>query len=121
MITNDSHAGFGSGRRKIGGQPKKKKCQNTTQHSTGKWFSGAYEGRPTVRTEIEGEYYDIAEMCDLEGAGDEEEMVANARLIAAAPELLTACQEALRDLLYLGAKLKSITVLEAAIKKALGE
>jgi hypothetical protein len=46
---------------------------------------------------------------------------ANYLLEAAAPEMLEACREALSDLYYIGAKWKSVRLLETAIKKALGE
>ena len=54
--------------------------------------------------------------------GDEEQADADAHLIAAAPDLLAACEMALLDVRYYATVHgESITVLEAAIAKAKGE
>jgi hypothetical protein len=57
------------------------------QHTPGSWeIDDNY-----IISSIDGIYYQI---CKLSGRGDRTE--ANARLIAAAPELLAACEELLR-------------------------
>lgn len=58
----------------------------------------------------------------MEAKQTEDEMKANARLIAAAPELLEACNELISLLMYHGYYYSSeINKAEAAIKKAVGE
>ena len=61
-------------------------------HTPGPW---SVHNKPGFsRLFIASDTYDVAEMCH---AGDEEREAANARLIAAAPELLRACKLFLRE------------------------
>ena len=67
------------------------------------------------------------EIADVEWAGSEPEGKANARLIAAAPELLAACREAVSAITYLLSNddddpnyADTLNTLAAAISKAEG-
>jgi hypothetical protein len=63
----------------------------TTQHTTGPWeYREAIPGEPTVIAKNNA--CRVAETCEMPGQ-DENERRANARLIAAAPELLAALIE----------------------------
>jgi hypothetical protein len=81
------------------------------------WENGQWEVEPPIDQQGKNDPCGGYKIANCPGPQAE----ANARLIAAAPEMLEACQEALRDLLYMGANLQSIKLLELAIKKALGE
>ena len=68
----------------------------TTKHTPGPWFTwegGVYSGRPKVmkRRELSGYDAKICAIDDLYGTARSRK--ANARLIAAAPELLAALQD----------------------------
>lgn len=66
----------------------------------------------------------VAEICD----GSPEVAVADARLIAAAPDLFAACEQALQDAIdlqeekdHLGEDFNTVKILKAALAKARGE
>ena len=72
----------------------------TTKHTPGPWFiweGGAYAGRPEVKKRGELRGYD-AKICEIDDIdGTVRSRKANARLIAAAPDLLEALQVMVRD------------------------
>ena len=94
----------------------------TTKHTPGPWFTwegGVYAGRPKVKKRGELSGYDakICEMDDMDGTARSRK--ANARLIAAAPDLLEACRSAWWNSLDLPESVREM--LSAAIAKATGE
>lgn len=92
----------------------------STKHTPGPWvFESEFGSRAFVNTKDESTYIAI-QYCD-----NREEMAANARLIAAAPELLEALQNCLDILLVADMKTAETetpyTRAKAAIAKATGE
>lgn len=91
-----------------------------TKHTPGPWHvveKAEHKGQGILHIVEEGgdPYWDIATLMT-----HDEELEANARLIAAAPELLEAAQKALDECVDLIGTDEG-EALEAAIKKALGE
>jgi hypothetical protein len=98
-------------------------AQTDSEFTPGPWFiNGPYNDQESdlfIRTTIDGENYDIANLaCDETG-----QAIANARLIASAPELLDTCQSVLQTLEQMvsdstveGMKF----ILQSAIQKAQG-
>ena len=92
-----------------------------TKHTPRPWL---VEGRTVYALNDDGYNRFSALVQDAHTPGDELE--ANARLMAAAPELLKACEEALDDLVdedgvYFSGDESLVKQLRAAIAKALGE
>lgn len=86
----------------------------TTKHTPGPW-------RFNPVGEVRGADWNVV-ICDTYGNGDDDVADADARLIAAAPDLLAACEMALLDMRYYATVHgESITAIEAAIAKAKGE
>lgn len=93
-----------------------------TKHAPGPWFiweGGVYAGRPEVKKPGELRGYD-AKICEIDDMdGTVRSRKANARLIAAAPDLLEACRAAWWNSLDLPESVRE--VLSAAIARATGE
>lgn len=93
-------------------------------HTPGPWKAMDCYDYATVESVTEDGRMVLREICTClidtdEESGSEEEDRANAYLIAAAPALLAACQEALRELKELGFERgRAIEALEAAIALA---
>ena len=99
-----------------------------TKHTPGPWHvehhsRGSCEVRITRPKESKGLGPVAYALMDLAGAMTAErisEMKANARLIAAAPELLEALQIAREFAAYAQAEPADLTLIDAAIAKAVG-
>lgn len=94
----------------------------STNHTPGPWFTwegGIYAGRPKVKKRGELSGYDakICEMDDMDGTARSRK--ANARLIAAAPDLLEALKRCKFDSLNM--TLEDREFCRAVIAKATGE
>ena len=100
-------------------------------HTKGAWHIGEGNGEGSIfadsgRTRLESDGTTLYPICQVNSGWNDAEDAANARLIAAAPELLDACRCALADLE--GLELDSddcpaaltIKELRAAITKATG-
>jgi hypothetical protein len=97
-----------------------------TQHTPGPWSAATMKGgRPLVRPKVSD--FDTQPIATVEGGYSQSQVVlnANARLIAAAPDLLDAlrelrerCGSAVRDA---GKFLAALDRADAAIAKATGE
>ena len=87
----------------------------TTKHTPGPWhYAECQMGAPFIDTESIGDLFAAVLPLDEERA--------NVRIMAAAPDLLAACEMALLDMRYYATVHgESITALEAAIAKAKGE
>lgn len=107
----------------------------STQHTPAPWFvvetehrlriHGPYNqtrpsGVPLHKLEIWEPKTGAARGCSPTWKGFTEEQRADARLIAAAPELLAACQDALRQLKEYEGRIVDRTFLDSAIAKAEG-
>jgi hypothetical protein len=89
----------------------------TAKHSPGVWTAATAAGHHVAYL-TDGR---IAAYCGVVGADDDAESVANARLIAAAPELLEALRQVKEDMLpnmSHGEVLTLEAVIDAAIAKA---
>lgn len=93
-----------------------------SKHTPGPWIgAGPSFGDPLPRytteivTEWEGDEGDVISICEMPFHHHDDENEANARLIAAAPDLLEACKAALSD------DQPYIEKCRAAIAKATGE
>jgi len=89
-----------------------------TKHTASPWHHGGYEIQDDKGALI----------CNLSGWRSEQQTLANARLIAAAPELLEALQafdnaakESTTIITFAGRSLKLLTQARAAIAKAEGD
>lgn len=99
------------------------RTENRTQHTPGPWIQDrSCEGRTVVANDPNGIAFNLAHL-----PGEHPMQEANARLIAAAPDLLEACKPALEMLdcaemerMKLRGKAKTIRQLRAAIAKAQG-
>ena len=99
----------------------------TTKHTPGPWFTwegGVYAGRPKVKNRGELRGYDakICEMDDMDGTARSRK--ANAKLIAAAPDLLEALRSAVNDADAWGLaddECDWLPIARAAIARATGE
>jgi len=96
-------------------------------HTQGAWHIGVGNGTGSIfadsgRTRLESGGTTLYPICQVNGGWNDAEDAANARLIAAAPELLEACKLAEENLapLYSGDHLV-LRTLRAAIQKATGE
>ncbi len=96
----------------------------STQHTPGPWIgAGPSFGDPlpryttSIMTEWEHEDDGFIEICEFPFHHHDDENEANARLIAAAPELL----EALQAIIDTGLSTSKITAAKKAIAKATGE
>ena len=105
------------------------KCKsvNGAEHPIANIISGKWgDSYPSIEYDKNGKPYIDDNFLEY-GEIPEEEAIANALLIAAAPELLDACEYALKTLnypiphigMYLG-EVTAKTLLEAAIEKAKG-
>lgn len=96
-----------------------------SKHTPGEWtVHPIWNNNPCIENggvfEVEEAHYDVKERLE-EGCDVERVIAANARLIAAAPELLEACQSSLSDLLGHGLGFTPLAEqLRAAIAKATG-
>ena len=105
------------------------------KHTPGPWFVKRRLGCKGIGPKRKGHQRGIDEVCDTVGLNEKED-AANARLIAAAPDLLAACKSALALLREqvelvcgvdfepppnLNAENDEIMRLQAAIAKATGE
>lgn len=100
----------------------------SAKHTAGPWFvSNGLRGRVMVRSEAAPAFADgtrLAVAQVMGGAVGDEQLIANAHLIAAAPELLQACMVLVYDLTYATGKAcldQSLAVAQAAIEKAKGQ
>lgn len=99
-------------------------------HTPGPWFV-AEKVESKTRTSLRrirsvNEGTDHGAVCEVYGISDGSEAGANARLIAAAPALLDACQRVLRSIEWWGTadrmdRDEQIAILRDAIEKATGE
>jgi len=99
-----------------------------TKHTQGewKWFQNltSFNGMPFVNLNIAINHPDEDNICNLTvKASNQDEAVANAKLIAAAPELLEACQFLLNVIpddksLFTDCQITAFNIIEQAIKKA---
>jgi len=95
------------------------------KHTQGDWWIGAIDGpefdrRPVFSRENKFD----TKVCDVHFTGNADETNANARLIAAAPELLESLHGAKAAIIHLNGKTaceKTLQVIDAAIAKAKGE
>lgn len=96
-----------------------------SKHTPGEWtVHPIWNNNPCIENggvfEVEEAHYDVKERLQ-EGCDVERVIEANARLIAAAPELLAACEAALDDLLKFSMGMSPLALqLRAAIAKATG-
>ena len=82
------------------------------KHTQGKWTKNYWTvGRIEIVT-------DNNVICEIHQQHEREEQVANAKLIAAAPELLEACKLALRDYKYIDSLSDTPNILKQVIAKA---
>lgn len=93
-----------------------------TQHTPGPWLMVADLERGTFRVGRQDQRFgqSIIRVCTVTDQGNDEEKTANARLIAAAPDLLAAC-EAMVELfaqLHTGNRYEADRQARAAIAKA---
>jgi hypothetical protein len=100
----------------------------STQHTPGPWIgAGPSFGDPFPRyttsivTEWEHDDEGIVEICELPFHHRDDENEANARLIAAAPDLLNALVMVLDDPQALDGRPRTAEVVREAIAKATGE
>ena len=82
------------------------------KHTQGKWTKNYWTvGRIEIVT-------DNNVICEIHQQHERLEQVANAKLIAAAPELLEACKLALRDYKYIDSLSDTPNILKQVIAKA---
>jgi hypothetical protein len=93
------------------------------KHTPGPWEIVGMKKEPQTVGAIVSyhSYRDGKYVCGMSVCIYGEEAEANARLIAAAPDLLAACERALEKLNLIGGLPATIRVLQEAISKAKGE
>jgi hypothetical protein len=97
-----------------------------TKHTPGPWHVHSGKLRPNFPTEIfaihSEDGQEVVGWTGFDGTAFPEDREANARLAAAAPELLEACREGIRMCDFFGHSLRKMRpVFEAAIAKATGD
>ena len=96
------------------------------RYTKGPWHVGIGNGEGSIfadegRSRLELGGTTLYPICQINSGWDEGEDAANARLIAASPDLLEAADDALADLEGYEFAAETIRKLQAAIAKATGE
>ena len=94
-------------------------------HTKGAWHIGEGNGEGSIfadsgRTRLESGGTTLYPICEINNGWDEGEDAANARLIAASPELLAAAEAALGELEGYEPAKQTVEKLYAAVRKATG-